>query len=223
MWNIEKIDDSALPFYVFSAILDAHQWLRHQQTRFGLSNFDNRGAAWTLSSHMAGRYFAVARYPSSAFGESSHDSILVLAQPEKRWNESREASGTPSPEVAKHPLAWFACIPWTAHLSKDRDALVLVCPEQKVRDLRSPSWSLTLPVSLAVWRVLHADYLRQKKGNLSQASRFALGDGVFVPALGFDVEWGPIVHVPARIDPLVVSLQKSSASEREPKFLEIAS
>ncbi len=221
MWNIERVEDQALPFYVFSAILDAQQWLRRQQSIFGLTHFDDRNASWTLSSRMAGRYFAVAQYPSRAFGESSHESILILARPEERWEESREVLDIPSPQTAKHPLTWFASIPWTAHLSKKRDCLVLLCAEQRLKDLRSPPWSLTLPVSLSVWKVLYADYLRQRKGNLSQSSRFAVGDGLFVPVLGFDVAWGPVVSTPVRIDPLVEMMKNLPEADRPIRFLEV--
>lgn len=220
MWNIEKTEGEVLPLYVLSAVLDAQQWLRYQQSSWGLLEADNRGASWVLGARIAGRHFAVAQYPSSVFGESSHESVLILAQPGKRWNESREVSDIPSPDVAKHPLAWFASIPWIAHLSKGRDHLVLFCAEQKVGETRFPAWTLTLPVSLTVWNLLYADSLRQRDGGQSQVSRFALGDGVFVPALGFDVAWGSIVNTPVRIDPLIEELRLAAKSERRLALLD---
>jgi len=227
MWNIERADDETLSLYVASAVLDAQQWLRRQQAREGLNHADNRGLSWTLSARLAGRHFGVAQYPSSAFGSMAQDSLLILARTPKRWAESHEVSGIPSMETARHPLLWFAAIPWQAHLSRNRDHLVLLCPEQKMSWKTLPAWALTLPISLPVWRLLYADYQRFRVGDSGfdrdeprQVSRFALGDGHFVPALGFDVEWGSLVDIPVRIDPLIEEMKKIAISEKVPAFSE---
>lgn len=219
MWNIERTEDGVLPLYVLSAILDAQQWLQHQQYWGGLLNADNRGVSWTLGSRITGRHFAVAQYPAHAFGGTSQEGVLILARPGARWNESREMSDIPSPEVAKHPLTWFASIPWTAHLSRNRDHLVLFCAEQNHGGVRFPAWTLTLPISLSVWNLLYADSLRQRE-DLPMVSRFALGDGVFVPVLGFDVMWGSIVSTPVRIDPLIEELRQIAKNERRSVLLD---
>lgn len=235
MWDTEKSDDAALPLYMAAAVLDAQQWLMQQQTREGLLHADNRGLSWVLSARLAGRHFSIAQYPSATFGSAAQDSLLVLAKPAKRWAESREMSDIPSTETARHPLLWFATIPWRAHLSKNRDHLVLICPEQPMAWKTFPAWTLTLPVSLTVWRLLYADYQRCQRSEREasgatspfstsppqrQVSRFALGDGRFVPALGFDVEWGSLVDIPVRIDPLIAEMKQLSSKEKLPVFAE---
>ncbi|MHB8354596.1 MAG: hypothetical protein ACYDCF_09220 [Burkholderiales bacterium] len=228
MWDTEKSDDSTLPLYVAAAILEGQQWLQDQQYREGLTHADNHGWSWTLSARLAGRYFAVAHYPSQIFGAEAQDSLLILAYTAKRWNESREMMDIPSPEIVKNRLLWFATIPWRAHLSKYRDHLVLLCPEQPIPNGKSlPPWTLTLPVSLTAWLLMYADYRRCQDGTEAsgkrQSSRFALGDGRFVPALGFDVEWGSLVDIPVRIDPLIREMKRLANTEIEPSFVKEAS
>jgi hypothetical protein len=219
MWDIERSDDDTLPLYIAAAIIDAQQWLRQQQNRNGLVDADNRGISWTLSARLAGRHFGIAQYPSSSFGSASQDALLIMARPEKRWDETKEISDIPSEKTASHPLSWFATIPWRAHLSKNRDHLVLLCPEQRMAWKTFPAWTLTLPVSLSVWKILYADCLRCQNGAApDQVSRFALGDGRFVPILGFDVEWGSLVDVPVRIDPLIAEMKKLFSAGNPPAF-----
>ncbi|MHB1631158.1 MAG: hypothetical protein ACYCQL_02900 [Acidithiobacillus sp.] len=223
MWDTEKADNATLPLYIAAAVMDAQQWLQQQQNREGLVEADNRGLSWTLSARLAGRHFGVAQYPSATFGSAAQDALLVMAKPAKRWEESKEMSDIPSAEIARHPLLWFATIPWRAHLSKHRDHLVLLCPEQHMAWKTFPAWTLTLPVSLAVWRLLYADYMRCQKVEAearTQVSRFVLGDGRFVPVLGFDVEWGSLVDIPVRIDPLIAEMKKLFRTGRAPVFAE---
>lgn len=202
MWDIENADPQYLPYYVAAAILDAQQWLLYQQYAEGLSHSDNRGASWVISPRLAGKHFGVARFPGRG-----KDDLLILAKPDERWAESRTAESIPSGSISKHPLAWFAAIPWQAHLSRNRDYLVLLCPEQHLGGKTSPAWTLTIPVALRVWKWLYAD-MQKASSSTIRPSRFALGDGVFVPVLGFDVEWGSLVSVPVRIDPLMLEFRK---------------
>lgn len=232
MWDIEQTPDAALSPLIAAAILEAQQWLQGQQLQYGLKAATDRGLSWVLGTRESARHFLVKTDTSRIYDDMGNPSltksILLLARTTQRWKSSMEAESLPSPETSRHPLLWFPIIPWIAHLSVDRESLVLFCPEHRINgSLFSPAWTLTIPISITIWKILHRDYLRSTGQVLSGKTqekwlptRMALGDGVFIPALGFDVEWGSIVNTPVRINPLIEEFKKSNTGN--PLFMDEA-
>lgn len=218
MWDIERTPDSALPAYIGAATLESQQWLRHQQIEYGLSAASDRGRSWVIGPRVSARNFMVNERSLrrvDAYGNTIQEkSLLILAKTQTRWNSILEPEDVPSNETSLHPLIWFPVIPWVAHLSQDRESLVLFSPEHRVNNfLFSPAWTLTIPISLTIWKILNEDYMRYTGQSSSKnadhwlPTRFGLGDGSFIPVLGFDIEWGKPVTTPVHINPLIAEFK----------------